>query len=290
MYSAGGPTGEVHAIDAATGALQDKVQEIVFLRGGEKDVLSADKTRKALRYGAHNVDVARGNLAFVADVGRNSILTYTQDPMTGALSLLGETAMPAEKDGPRHVVPSPCGRLVFSVTEHTSFVDVFHVEKGSQGVHGSSLKHVQRTSILPNGKDLHQYRGDTVRLSPDGKHLFATTRGMHVGIHGYVKVWRIDDDAMEKGHNDRSRGLLHETLVYETRNSGGKANAIEFAPRYGQQHAGQAVDYAVLTDDEQGYITVLEWDGQDLRDAAMIQLPPLDDGELQGASQAIWVS
>lgn len=68
LYSAGGPTGEVHAIDANTGALQEKTQEIVFLPGGEKDLDAADKTRKALRYGAHNLDVGKGSLAYVADL------------------------------------------------------------------------------------------------------------------------------------------------------------------------------------------------------------------------------
>lgn len=58
----------MHAIDAETGALREKTQEIVFLHGGQKDLEAADKSRKALRYGAHNVDVGRGHLAYVADL------------------------------------------------------------------------------------------------------------------------------------------------------------------------------------------------------------------------------
>ncbi|PWN36497.1 3-carboxy-cis,cis-mucoante lactonizing enzyme [Meira miltonrushii] len=279
LYSAGGPTGEVHSIDQATGAIQEKVQEIIFLKEGEKALPKADKTRVALRYGAHNVDIGQNKLAFIADVGRNSILTYKQDSETGMLHLLTETFMVSEGDGPRHVVPSPDGQYVYSVTEHTSFVDVYHVGKGAH------LEHLQRVSILPSSSDIHQYRGDTVRLSPDGQYLFATTRGKNASTKGFVKVWQIN-------HVESSKDFLQERYTHATRNSGGKANAIEFAPRYGTkvESSEKTVDYAVLTDDQEGYITVLEWDGEDLKEISTIRLPLLDDGQSQGASQAIWVS
>lgn len=279
LYSAGGPTGEVHLIDQTTGAIQEKVQEIIFLREGEAALPKADKTRVALRYGAHNVDIGQNRLAFIADVGRNSILTYKQDSEQGTLQLLSETFMISEGDGPRHVVPSPDGQFVYSVTEHTSYVDVFHVEEHAQ------LKHLQRVSILPPSSDIHQYRGDTVRLSPDGQYLFATTRGKNASTKGFVKVWQIN-------HAGSSKEILQERYTYTTRNSGGKANAIEFAPRYGTnvQNTEKTIDYAVLTDDQEGYITVLEWDGEDLKEISTIRLPLLDDGQSQGASQAIWVS
>lgn len=48
LYSAGGPTGEIHSLDSQSGALVDKVQEIIFLKGGEEELKAADKTRKAL--------------------------------------------------------------------------------------------------------------------------------------------------------------------------------------------------------------------------------------------------
>jgi carboxy-cis,cis-muconate cyclase len=282
LYSAGGPTGEVHLIDQTTGMIQEKVQEIIFLREGKKALAKADKTRVALRYGAHNVDIGQDKLAYIADVGRNSILTYKQDSERGSLDLLSETSMISEGDGPRHVVPSPDGKYVYSVTEHTSFVDVFYVENGSH------LVHLQRVSILSSSSDIHQYRGDTVRLSPDGQYLFATTRGKNADTKGFVKVWQINHAALSK----RQKDVLQERYTYTTRNSGGKANAIEFAPRYGDtlEKNGKTIDYAVLTDDQEGYITVLEWDGEDLKEISTIRLPLLDDGQSQGASQAIWVS
>lgn len=277
LFSAGGPTGEVHSIDPLSGAIKEKEQEIVFLKGGEKDLASADKTRKALRYGAHSVDIGLNNLAYIADVGRNSILVYSYNSNTGSLDFVNEVHSQGKNDGPRHVVPSFTGKRVFMVTEHTSFVDVYQVESSS--VKRGNLNHIQRVSILPSNHQTKNYRGDTVRLSPDGHYLFASTRGMTNSQKGFIKIWNVDQDNSHP---------LTEKLSYETRNSGGKAHAIEFAPRYGK--VDQASDFAIFTDDQEGYISVLEWNGTDLQDVATIKLPPLDDGEAQGASQAVWLS
>lgn len=48
LYSAGGPTGELHTIHSETGTIVSKQQELVFLRNGVKDLPHADKSRKAL--------------------------------------------------------------------------------------------------------------------------------------------------------------------------------------------------------------------------------------------------
>lgn len=46
IYSAGGPTGEVHAIDTVTGGFGQKLQEMVYM--DKADLAKADKTRVAL--------------------------------------------------------------------------------------------------------------------------------------------------------------------------------------------------------------------------------------------------
>lgn len=46
VYSAGGPTGEVHGIDEVTGGLSEKIQQILFVP--EYELENADKTRVAL--------------------------------------------------------------------------------------------------------------------------------------------------------------------------------------------------------------------------------------------------
>ena len=46
LYSAGGPTGEVHAVDPSSGGFGEKVQQILFVPDDE--LLQADKSRTAL--------------------------------------------------------------------------------------------------------------------------------------------------------------------------------------------------------------------------------------------------
>ena len=46
IYSAGGPTGEVHAVDPVTGGFGAKLQELLYVK--EDELAEADKTRVAL--------------------------------------------------------------------------------------------------------------------------------------------------------------------------------------------------------------------------------------------------
>jgi len=46
LFSAGGPTGEVHAVDPSSGGFGEKVQQILFVPDDE--LLQADKSRAAL--------------------------------------------------------------------------------------------------------------------------------------------------------------------------------------------------------------------------------------------------
>lgn len=63
----------------------------------------------------------------------------------GRLHFVDEFPSFGEHDGPRHVVPSPDGKKLYVVTEHTSWVDVYAVGK-------ASLEHLQRLSVIPLGE------------------------------------------------------------------------------------------------------------------------------------------
>lgn len=82
IYSAGGPTGEVHAINPETGGFGKKLQEMTYM--SRKELETADKTRIALvsekqyrinaqtvltnhpqRYGSHGIDLSIRKQAFV---------------------------------------------------------------------------------------------------------------------------------------------------------------------------------------------------------------------------------
>jgi carboxy-cis,cis-muconate cyclase len=91
-------------------------------------------------------------------------------------------------------------------------------------------------------------------------------------VRGYITVWAFDPASGRLGDEPVDR--------WETPTSGGKANAIEFAPQQGPD----ASDFIVLTDDEQGFVVVLEWDGMKLAEVARTKL---DEGT--GASHAVWL-
>jgi carboxy-cis,cis-muconate cyclase len=78
------------------------------------------------RYGSHAIEFCPSlHLAFVPVLGSDSIETYFHNSTTGLLSHLSSTPSPrgsSAHDGPRHVKVHPNGQLVYSVTEHCTFL------------------------------------------------------------------------------------------------------------------------------------------------------------------------
>ncbi|KAK4055161.1 hypothetical protein OIV83_000441 [Microbotryomycetes sp. JL201] len=297
IYSAGGPTGEVHAIDPETGGFGTKLQQLLYVE--EDELEKADKSRVALRYGSHGIDI---NLprqqVFVPHLGHNSILMYNIDQEEGTLKFVANCPSYDKHDGPRHNVPSPDGSKLYVITEHTSFLDVYEILP-------SSLKHLQRLSVIPPSRYAERlsFRGDTLRLSQSGSYLYVTTRGKTGSTRGYVAVWSVNPDG-----TIGSRDLVEQDEEgspvpapvdrYETLTSGGKANAVETFPfhrsTYGQsrQAWSEQKDWILLTDDEKGWVWVLEFDGKRIADIAGVQLG-IDGGPEEqetGASHAVWLS
>ncbi|GAA5867521.1 hypothetical protein JCM1840_002537 [Sporobolomyces johnsonii] len=319
VFQAGGPVAQTFAVDAATGGFGEQLQEVIYLDGGEQELWDdeTDRTRVALRYGSHAVDVdpVLGR-AYVPHVGRDSIYVYSFNP-DGTLHHLAEVPSHGHRghEGVRHSVPSRDGSKLYVVTEHTSYLDVYTVHP-----HAPYLIHSQRLSVIPaslNALRL-QYRGDTLRLSSDGRRLYVTTRGKTPRERGWVSVWKVADDgsidesdissssSRESQEEETGYGALSR---FETPTSGGKANAIEVCPFHVHvtpprdpttaAAAAAAVDghdYVVLTDDEQGWVWVLEWrdEWNELREVAGVQLGRQDgadeDESGTGASHAVWLS
>lgn len=59
VYQAGGPVAQAFSIDPTTDGYGDEIQEVIYLDGGKRELLDprTDKTRVALRYGSHAVDI-----------------------------------------------------------------------------------------------------------------------------------------------------------------------------------------------------------------------------------------
>ncbi|TKY90518.1 hypothetical protein EX895_000516 [Sporisorium graminicola] len=293
LGSAGGPTGELHRLDAETGLIGERVTELVFLPGGEAELGGADKTRKALRYGAHSFDCspasatgegAVGQVAYVADLGANAIQAYSFPEMQHLYTVPSKRA----HDGPRHSIPHPHWPVVFAVTEHSNYVDAYQVPAYTDSSSSASVRHVAEADVLePAHVSEHgrgAYRGDTLRFSSDLRYLYATTRGMTPATRGLVVAYRlaVDRDA----HTRELHVQLTRVATFTTRTSGGKANAIELSAH----PIKQGVDHMVLTDDEQGWMDILAFDlvQEQFSVEASTRLPDLQ-GAPQGASHAIWL-
>ncbi|ORY90131.1 Lactonase, 7-bladed beta-propeller-domain-containing protein [Leucosporidium creatinivorum] len=297
IYSAGGPTGEVHDVDPLTGGFGNKLQELLYVEKHELE--KADKTRVALRYGSHGIDLnPPRRQAFVPHLGHNSIFMYNVLD-DGTLDLIADCPSFGDgHDGPRHVVPSPDGSVLYAVTEHTSFVDVYSIQD-------SSLSHLQRLSVIPPSASSTRlsYRGDTLRLSQSGSYLYATTRGMTKATKGFVAVWSVNADGtlgsaelLEEGElaRDGSKTQDHAPLDrFETKTSGGKANAVETFPFHtSAKGVKEQRDWVLLTDDEDGWVWVLEWDGRKIKEIAGVRLGEgaSEEEKGTGASHAVWLS
>jgi carboxy-cis,cis-muconate cyclase len=249
--------------------------------------------------------------------GRDSIYVYSFRS-DGTLEELAEIATFGEKghEGPRHSVPSRNGKKLYVVTEHSkrfikflrrfehgtdstlrslaSYLDVYDVQSVSP-----YLVHSQRLSVIPSSLDQQrkQYRGDTLRISLDGQRLYVTTRGKTSAEKGFVSVWKISSDGsiMESGAKsvETGYGALHR---YETETSGGKANAIEVFPFASVNEGEVSRDWIVLTDDEEGWVSIIEWnnENQELSEMARVQLGRQEGAEADesgtGASHAVWLS
>ncbi|SJX60325.1 related to muconate cycloisomerase / uncharacterized protein [Sporisorium reilianum f. sp. reilianum] len=283
LGSAGGPTGELHVLDPVTGRIGTKVKELVFLPSGSSALEGADKSRRALRSGAHSFDCTPASptgeqVAYIADLGANAVQAYTFP----ALQHLYTIRSKRSGDGPRHAIPHPHLPVVFAVTEHTNYVDAYRVlaygEKAAVHVGEADLL---LPAHLAHGR--HEYRGDTLRFSSDLRFLYASTRGKSAATQGLVVAFRLNvsTDADGEMHVHMQR-----VATFTTRTSGGKANAIELST----SAIRDDVDHMVLTDDEQGYVDVLAFDlvRETFSVEATTQLPALDDGP-QGASHAIWL-
>lgn len=89
---------------------------------------------------------------------------------------------------------------------------------------------------------------------------------------------------------------MQVTSLYETPTSGGKANAISLAPYHVSSSAAsggrEGVEWLVLTDDEQGYVFMIEWDAErgTFEEISRMKLGLDDEGKAVMASHAVWLA
>ncbi|ROW13048.1 hypothetical protein VPNG_05955 [Cytospora leucostoma] len=296
LYSAGGPSGEVFLLDGEDGSIGDLVQEVSFRRAEELDDGKRDGVAHGsfggLRHGAHSADLSPdGRSLYVADIGHNCIWAYSVDESERGRPPLApgaKHASPRPHDGPRHTWPHPGGGVLYCVQEHSSMVDAFGVAED-----GVALEHLHGYTILPEGRSADDFWADEVRLSNKHnindktntsqagrrpRYLYASTRGLQPETKGYVAAYELNGDGTIAGP---------AVDIFETRTSGGLANAIEPAPASASGEEGEE-DFIAITDSEQGYVSILGFDGRRFREVAVTKLEG-ENGEVVQAATAVWL-
>ena len=288
VFSVGGPTGEVFLIEG-DGSIGPLIQELDFATGqgenmSEKRGEVPHGSYGGLRHGSHSVDLSPdGRSLYVADIGRNCIWTYSvkksKDLSAKPLELGSKHISPRSHDGPRHTWPHPKGKILYSLQEHSSMVDVFSIAED-----GTTLEHKQGVKIIPADKDPKLYWADEVRLStgPDGekpRYMYASTRGLESHTKGYVAVFPLNADGT----------LASETAIdiWETPTSGGMANAIEPAPWKKGQNEDE--EFLAMTDSEEGCVFILSFNGKSIKEVTRLNLGKTDEAKVMGVATAVWL-
>ena len=217
LYSAGGPTGEVFAL-APDGSIGSLLQHLEFREGGSENDGARSGVKHGdfggLRHGAHSIDLSSsGKEIFIADIGHNCVWSYTVSSAStpkGKLENRQKWIASRTNDGPRHTWPHPNGKILYSVQEHSCYVDTLSVSDGK------TLDLISGARIIPKDKDERNYWADEVRLSRPAsgppKYLYASTRGLEKETKGYVAVFELDENGLVQGE---------AVDIFETATSGG---------------------------------------------------------------------
>lgn len=130
----------------------------------------------------HCVTLSPDNrFALVCDLGLDRIYSYALDPATATLTPANPPYVAATPcSGPRHLTFSKDGRHAYNITEMGSTVVVYDYDDAN-----GALMPIQTVSTLP--PDYQAKWGAEVRVSPNGRFLYASNRG-----HDSIAVFAID--------------------------------------------------------------------------------------------------
>lgn len=278
VYSACGPQVDVFLLDKS-GQLKQEAAVQSFSLVSE-DAMHKGNTQMdfgGLRHGGHSADLSPdGTKLYVADIGRNCVWVYHVDLATGLLTEATKNIATRPDDGPRHCWPHPNGSIVYTLQEHSSYVDVLRLTDDAK------LEWLEGGFILPPGDDCKKYWADEVRLSPAADVVFGSVRGLEAHTNGYVTAWRLNPDGRLADPVGADKG--DATHRFKTRTSGGWANAIAVCPNLGPR--GEV--FLSLTDSEEGFIQVLSYTAED--GFKVVDEVRVGSKEEQvGASVAVWL-
>lgn len=167
-YASNYGTGSVAGVSLETGAVCAFVQH----RGQGANPLRQEGPH------AHSAQGFGENQLLVADLGADKLFRYKITQEGGLLPYARQPflAFPPGS-GPRHFAYSLTGELIYVVTELTCMLMTCRLNEGGM------LEIVSSTSLLTPGEEAAEMRdalasGGDIHLSPDGRFLYASVRGV----------------------------------------------------------------------------------------------------------------
>jgi 6-phosphogluconolactonase len=144
---------------------------------------------------AHSIQFDRSNrFAYVPHTNPpNAIYQFKFDEKTGELSANDpHKIQPETPEGPRHFVFHPTKDLLYSVNENGSTVSAHHFDPET-----GRLSSFQVISTLPDDFDGAKNSTAEIRMTKDGRFLYASNRG-----HDSLAIFAVSDDGglVESGH------------------------------------------------------------------------------------------
>ena len=136
---------------------------------------------------AHSIQTDRANrFAFVPHTNpANAIYQFRFDAATGMLSHNDPAKIqPATAEGPRHFAFHPAKEILYSVNENGCTVSAHNLDPNK-----GTLESFQVISTHPEGFTGESQSTAEIRVTRDGRHLYASNRG-----HNSLAIYSIADD------------------------------------------------------------------------------------------------
>lgn len=128
-----------------------------------------------------------------------------------------------------------------------------------------------------------------VRLSSNTETLFGSTRGLYSSHRGYITSFPLLTSGLPHSSSSQIDQDVNPPHIYQTRTSGGWANAISIAPRHPNGHRESEEEFIALTDSEKGFVQILKWTpGRSGGFETVADYVLSTDDDVIGASVAVW--